>query len=167
MLKCLYKIIGLTSIIPVDWPSFLSYKTKQNSLSPIFFKIGLNIHKRKKLNHAVQGEMMISSTLSFEEFLGAVADRGYLDTIYLAEQEATWAERLSYSSQVGNEPTKEKYKEYASVLKDFIFFLRYGNKPWGINEKSWRMFISFCESLFDRMRIPPPCYESFSKKKSF
>jgi hypothetical protein len=73
---------------------------------------------------------MISKSCDFDEFLERVRDRDYLDVIYLADKEATEAERLKYRSKTGRivPPEPEACEGYAHALKGFIQFMRYGLK---------------------------------------
>ena len=71
---------------------------------------------------------MISQSCDFDEFLENVRNRDYLDVIYLADKEATEAERLKYRSRSRRLDPPEACAGYADVLKGFIRFMRYGVK---------------------------------------
>jgi len=71
---------------------------------------------------------MISQSCDFDEFLESVRDRDYLDVIYLADKEATEAERLKYRSRTRRLKPPEACAGYADVLKGFIRYMRYGVK---------------------------------------
>lgn len=71
---------------------------------------------------------MISQSCDFDEFLERVRDRDYLEVIYLADKEATEAERLKYRSRAGKLDPPEACAAYADALKGFIRFMRYGVK---------------------------------------
>ena len=71
---------------------------------------------------------MISQSCDFDEFLARVRDRDYFDIIYLADREATEAERLRYRSRAGRTLCSEACVDYADALKGFIRYMRYGVK---------------------------------------
>jgi len=71
---------------------------------------------------------MISQSCDFDEFLESVRDRDYLEVIYLADKEATEAERLKYRSRTRRLEPPEACAGYADALKGFIRFMRYGVK---------------------------------------
>jgi len=72
---------------------------------------------------------MISQSCDLDEFLERVRDRDYLEVIYLADKEASEAERLKYRSRARRLDPAEACGSYADVLKGFIRFMRYGVKP--------------------------------------
>ena len=67
-----------------------------------------------------------------DKFIGKLGDKKYLDMIYLADQEATRAERCVYHPQCGSYDSLPAIQSYAQDLKRFIRFMRYGVKPRGI-----------------------------------
>ncbi len=71
---------------------------------------------------------MISQSCDFDEFLERVRGRDYLEIIYLADKEATEAERLKYRSRARKLDPPEACVCYADLLKGFIRFMRYGVK---------------------------------------
>lgn len=71
---------------------------------------------------------MISQSCDFDEFLQRMRDRDYLEVIYLADKEATEAERLKYRSKARRLDPLEACVCYADLLKGFIRFMRYGVK---------------------------------------
>jgi hypothetical protein len=77
---------------------------------------------------AAEEVVMISPMCDFNDFLESVRDRDYLDVIYLADKEATEAERLKYRSRTRRLEPPEACAGYADVLKGFIRFMRYGVK---------------------------------------
>ena len=77
---------------------------------------------------ALEEVKMISQSCDFDEFLESVRDRDYLQVIYLADKEATEAERLKYRSRAGRTPCSETCVDYADALKGFIRYMRYGVK---------------------------------------
>jgi hypothetical protein len=90
---------------------------------------------------------MISKSRDIREFFEAVKDRVYSDIIYLAEQEATEAERFFYLTRSSQERTSLESKKYADLLKDFISYMRYTIKPTDIREENIRLFRSLSDSL--------------------
>jgi len=77
---------------------------------------------------ALEEVAMISQSCDFDEFFESVRDRDYLDVIYLADKEATEAERLKYRSRAGRTLCSETCLDYADALKGFIRYMRYGVK---------------------------------------
>ena len=72
---------------------------------------------------------MISDRCDFNEFILQVEGRDYQEIIYLADREATEAERRFYHH---NTPDQEKAlcgQDYARCLKELITFMRYGITP--------------------------------------
>ena len=59
---------------------------------------------------------MISQSCDFDEFLERVRNRGYLEVIYLADKEATEAERLRYRLRARRLDPPEACAGYADVL---------------------------------------------------
>jgi predicted nucleic acid-binding protein len=72
---------------------------------------------------------MISSNCDFSDFVAFTKDKSYQDIIYLADQEATAAERLLYRNAVNNAERKKCGQEYATILKDLIVFMRCHIRP--------------------------------------
>ena len=63
----------------------------------------------------VEEVQMISQSCDFDEFLESVRDRDYLEVIYLADREATEAERLKYRSRTRRLDPPEACAGYADV----------------------------------------------------
>jgi hypothetical protein len=95
---------------------------------------------------------MISSSYSIPEFIKAVENKGYQDIIYIAEREATEAERMSYRPRVASEAKKMGSEEYAKNLKHFLFYLRYHVKPFGVSDRFFALFESIAHNLEKRRR---------------
>jgi hypothetical protein len=85
---------------------------------------------------------MISKSRDIKEFIEAVKDKVHLDIIYLAEQEATEAERFFYRTRASQDQTSLESKKYADLLKDFILYMRYTSKPIDIRDENLKLFRS-------------------------
>jgi hypothetical protein len=68
---------------------------------------------------------MISAKCDINEFLEEIKDEDYFDIIWIADKEATEAERSVLRSGDAIENEKLRGNGYASDLKDLIFFLKY------------------------------------------
>lgn len=76
---------------------------------------------------------MISDRCDFNEFVLKAKGRDYHDIIYLADREATEAERRFYHSSAPDQDQALCGQGYAKSLKSFIVFMRHGIKTHGIN----------------------------------
>lgn len=85
---------------------------------------------------------MISSECKLSDFFSAVKDRDYFDVIYLADREATEAERMLLKPQASVSTRNRCGEGYAQRLKQFITYLRYGLKPKGIENDEFKLFQS-------------------------
>jgi hypothetical protein len=90
---------------------------------------------------------MISKSRDIREFIEAVKDKAYLDIISLAEKEATEAERFFYRTRSLQDNASLESKKYADLLKDFISYMRYTNKPTDIRDENIRLFRILSESF--------------------
>jgi hypothetical protein len=74
---------------------------------------------------------MLSSSFDISEFIKKVEGHSDLEIIYLADQEATAAERYLYKhrrcrhSEEGSDDCLN-VRQYAMLLKDFVIYIRYG-----------------------------------------
>ena len=83
---------------------------------------------------------MISTRCDISDFVEAIENKDYLDIIYLADQEATAAERLYFKNGVDVNEKHKCSRDYASALKNLISFLRYGVRPSGLEEQQAQLF---------------------------
>lgn len=72
---------------------------------------------------------MISNKCDFTHFVAAIKDKPYHDIIYLADQEATAAERLSFRNAVNDDERIKCGQQYATILKRLIAYMRSNVRP--------------------------------------
>jgi hypothetical protein len=92
---------------------------------------------------------MISQSCDFNEFLERVKNRDYLEVIYLADKEATEAERLKYRLRARRLVPPEACVCYADALKGFIRFMRYGVKSPSMKRSQHKGLQAFRESALE------------------
>lgn len=92
---------------------------------------------------------MISPCCDLHEFVEAVQERNYFEVIYLAELEATEAERLRFRRKRAERQEPEGCPRYAESLKGFISYMRYGIQTSRLDRKDIQRFRSLRERLID------------------
>lgn len=97
---------------------------------------------------------MISTDCSFKEFISAVQGSDYYEIMAKVEQEATDAERCSYRGKVSSNHRDRCGKKYATTLKNFLSYLRFGIKHSGIREDHFQLFLSVGKTLQSDNRFP-------------
>ena len=83
---------------------------------------------------------MISKSCDFNEFLEKINGQEYPEILLAANDEATAAERIFHKRKSREKKRLVSYQQYAMVLKDFIYFLRNGIKPFSIREFDFQEF---------------------------
>jgi hypothetical protein len=84
---------------------------------------------------------MISSKFDINEFLEAQRDRDYFDIVFLADKEATEAERIALKSGYEIGEREKNVKAYANDLKDLIIFLRSNIRPKRLENKFGQLMV--------------------------
>jgi hypothetical protein len=69
---------------------------------------------------------MLSESASLVEFMDQVRGKQFEDLVFLADREATEAERFLYRQRSRNSEDAKRYGSYATMLKDFMIYLRHG-----------------------------------------
>jgi hypothetical protein len=100
---------------------------------------------------------MISPSFDIQEFISSVEDKDYLDIIFMADQEATRAERLLHHPKWAAAARENGAHNYATILEEFIFYLRYGIKPYGLNHHVFTLFRSVCKKLLEKKPVYVRC----------
>ena len=100
---------------------------------------------------------MISLTFNFIEFIDTVKDTDRLDIQRLAESEATEAEKIAQIKGYG--------QNYAEVVRGFLYFMRYGQKPGGIEDEHFQMFRDVCEKLVAKKQLLPEVLKMFDSNE--
>jgi hypothetical protein len=103
----------------------------------------------RSVEAAAEEVVMISQSCDFDEFFESVRDRDYLDVIYLADKEATEAERLRYRSRTRRLDPPEACAGYVDVLKGFIMFMRYGVKSPSMEDTVHEGLLAFREAALE------------------
>ena len=92
---------------------------------------------------------MISQSCDFDEFMDGIRDLDYLQVIYLADKEATEAERLKYRSRTRRLEPPEACAGYGDVLKGFIRYMRYGVKSLSMEDSLHEGIQAFREAALE------------------
>ena len=74
----------------------------------------------------MKGNLMISRSFQFEDFVAAIQGKDDFDIIYMAEQEALHAWRSAHRSKGLSSNLIDKSKAYQEKLIGLIGFLRHG-----------------------------------------
>jgi hypothetical protein len=95
-----------------------------------YFHIAQNRYAPGK-SYKTGGGAMLSSSFDISEFIKKVEGHSEQEIIYLADQEATAAERYLYKHRRcrdGEEDSDDciNVRQYALFLKDFVIYMRYG-----------------------------------------
>jgi hypothetical protein len=92
-----------------------------------------------------KGDTMLSDTFNIDEFLNKAKCDNYQRVLTLAHREATDAERFLYKHQ--RLPAKDsRLREYATILKDFIAYMRYGIKTRRVRSLNLEFFKALREA---------------------
>jgi hypothetical protein len=94
--------------------------------------------------------MMISTSFDLKQFVEAVQDKDYFDIICFADREATEAERVSYQKRKSAGLNQKDCREYVSLLKGLILFMRHGIKAFGVSDTNLELFSTISENLAQR-----------------
>lgn len=79
---------------------------------------------------------MISDRCDFDDFVSKTTGSDYHKIIYLADREATAAQRRVFRTGVSDDEKARCGYQYAERLKGFIAYLRYGIKPACISQEA-------------------------------
>ena len=95
---------------------------------------------------------MISNRCDFNDFVLKTKGRDYEEIIFLADREATEAERRFYHHSTPDQEKAACGQDYALCLKEFIAYMRYGIKPPHIRGDVAALFDHRRENLKPRSR---------------
>ncbi|MGD8990250.1 MAG: hypothetical protein PVI00_02220 [Desulfobacterales bacterium] len=90
---------------------------------------------------------MISNNCDFSHFVAAIKDKPYEDIIYLADQEATAAERFLFRHNVASDERKKCGQRYAAILKKLIAYMRSNVRPQNNPDEYAELFALVLESV--------------------
>ena len=90
---------------------------------------------------------MISPEFDFAEFVNAIEDGDLHDILRLSESEATEAQKVAEIKGYG--------QDYVDAVRAFVYLLRYGQKPVGIDEERFQTCRSICEKLVAKKQLLP------------
>ncbi|MCD9188288.1 MAG: hypothetical protein LUM44_17865 [Pyrinomonadaceae bacterium] len=108
---------------------------------------------------------MISQNYDFDEFLKFIEDKNYIEIIPLADAECGFAERQSFSVKGAVKARAMGSTSYAKSLKGFLFFLRSGIKPMGIDDYEFAKYKSVCEKLVEKKQFKPEVLQMFQSDR--
>ncbi len=97
---------------------------------------------------------MISDRCNFNDFVMETKGRDYQEIIYMAEREATEAERRFYQPRQAHPEKTLCGQDYARCLKSFITVIRYGVKPANLSQDALVTFDSVRKEVLPGMRPP-------------
>jgi hypothetical protein len=96
---------------------------------------------------------MISNNCDFTHFVAAIKDKPYHDIIYLADQEATAAERLLFRKAVNDDERKKCGQRYATILKNLIAYMRSNVRPQKATDEYQELFALVLDSVNSKEKV--------------
>jgi hypothetical protein len=111
----------------------------------VFISLGCHLILFLIISVKKREAVMISKSCDIKEFIEAIKEKDYLEAIYLADKEATEAERLKFRPKAAT-PVKS-CPRYAVSLKGFIHFMRYGIRNHSLEGSDLGTLQSIRESL--------------------
>lgn len=100
----------------------------------------------------------------FNDFLRRMSSLDYHDILIKAEQEGTNVEKGSSKVKGAVERRKMGSLEYAQKIKEFLFFMRYGQKPAGVSDEDFQKYYDVVKHLVDKGQFKSSIRTMFSKE---
>ncbi len=105
---------------------------------------------------------MTNRRSSFSDFIDRIKDKDYHEIIQVAEEEANSVERISYRIKGAVRNRQMGSTSYAEELKEFLFFMRYGKKPFSINEWNWDLYRIVVDKFVEKGQFKQSIYDVFN-----
>jgi hypothetical protein len=99
---------------------------------------------------------MISDDCRLREFIDATREKDLQEVIFLADREATAAERLFFRTHVDDARRAACGRRYARRLKHLITFMRYGMRPSDVTREDFELFADIRAHLATPSRSAAP-----------
>ncbi|MGD9313718.1 MAG: hypothetical protein PVI96_12425 [Desulfobacterales bacterium] len=96
---------------------------------------------------------MISNNCDFTHFVAAIKDKSYHDIIYLADQEATAAERLLFRNAADDDERVRCGQRYATILKNLIAYMRSNVRPQKATDEYQELFALVLDSVNSKEKV--------------
>ena len=103
---------------------------------------------------------MVGGKYDLDAFLRAIEDYDYVRMLQEAEQEGKRAEDASFGPRATSNQEQGSLA-YARVVGALAFFLRYGHRPDGLYDATFRLFRPLCERLVQKGQMKPSVLKMF------
>jgi len=101
----------------------------------------------------------------FQKFIDSVKDFDYLEIIKSAEQRCYELESLSYGRKGAVRAREMGSARLADQLKGLLFWLRTGQKPFGLSDGHFEAWKVICERLVAKQQLKPEALAVFQARK--
>ena len=98
---------------------------------------------------------------SLKRFLTEIEDLDYSEMITQAEAQVRWVESISYGRPGAVEARKQGSPEYAERIKSFLFWLRFGTRPAGIDNEEFALYRPVADALVEKGQLNPEILDLF------
>lgn len=113
---------------------------------------------------SIMDDMMISYNYRINEFLDAVKEKDFIEIIRLAEAEVEAAEYGLSGVKGAKAKRASGAPEYAALLKGFLFFMKNGIKPYGVDDEYFQLFRPVVTNLVEKKLFKPGILNAFSSQ---
>ena len=100
----------------------------------------------------------------FSDFLRRMSALDHHEILIKANQEATNVEKGSFNVKGSVERRKMGSIEYAQKIKEFLFFMRYGQKPSGVSVEDFQKYYHVVKPLVDKGQFKSSILTLFSNE---
>lgn len=104
------------------------------------------------------------SAYDFNDFLHRMSALDYHDILIKADQEAANIEKGSFKAKGAVERRNMGSLEYAQKIKEFLYFMRYGQKPAGVSAEDFQKYYHVVKPLVDKGQFKSSILTMFSKE---
>ena len=100
----------------------------------------------------------------FRSFIEEVKDKDYPDIIAYADHEAYRVEQLSYGVRGAVRARELGSTAYLSKIGEFLFYMRSGKKPAGVDEFDFQSYRCVVEKLIEKRQFSITTKDSLNTK---
>ena len=103
----------------------------------------------------------MSSSYNISEFLKQIENMDYPEIMNYAEGVARRIEGLSFKVKGAVKARELGSMKYVQQIKQFLFFMGNGIKPFGVDEHIFQLYRPVCEKLVQKKQFKPEVLDKF------